>query len=189
MEKKKWNGKYKIIYADPPWSYNCWKGKDSRTADSHYKVMDTDKICSMGVSKICDDKECVLFMWTTAPFFQDAFRVIESWGFVYKTVAFTWVKKNKKSDSLFYGMGHYTRANAEFCLMAIKKGTKAPKVINKSVHSVVISNVEEHSKKPDEVRKRIVELFGNIPRVELFAREKKKGWHVFGNEVDSDVKI
>lgn len=88
---------------------------------------------------------------------------------------------------MFWGLGHYTRANAEFCLLAIKKGAKAPKVLSKSVHSICISKIEEHSKKPDEIRERIVELFGNIPRIELFARSKEPGWHVFGNEVESDV--
>lgn len=184
----KWCGKYKIIYADPPWGYNCWKGKETRTADSHYDVMSLDDICALDVSSICDD-ECALFIWVTCPFLESVFRVIDSWGFEYKTVAFTWVKQNKKSDSLFWGLGHYTRANAEYCLLCKKKGGKMPKVVNRAVHSVIISSIEGHSKKPDEARDRIVQLFGNIPRIELFAREKVKGWHCFGNEVESNIEL
>lgn len=165
------------------------ENKESRTADSHYNTMSLEEICNIKVKEICDEDECVLFMWVTAPFFESAFKVIDAWGFEYKTVAFTWIKENKKSKSLFWGLGHYTRANAEFCLLAIKKGAKAPKVLSKSVHSVCISKIEEHSKKPDEIRERIVELFGNIPRIELFARSKEPGWHVFGNEVESDVNL
>lgn len=95
-------------------------------------------------------------------------------------------KKNRISDSLFWGLGYWTRANAEICLLAAKGN---PKRINKGVHSVVISRIERHSKKPDEVRDRIVILMGDLPRIELFAREKANGWDVWGNEIESDIEI
>lgn len=110
---------------------------------------------------------------------QEAFEVLKAWGFTYKTVAFVWVKQNKVSDSLFWGMGYWTRANAEICLIATK-GT--PKRKSRSVHQVILSHIEEHSKKPDEVRKRIVELCGDVPRIELFARQAAEGWDCWGNE-------
>ena len=104
---------------------------------------------------------------------------------MYKTIGFTWVKKNKKSDSLFWGMGYYTRANTELCLLATKG--KPLRRVSRSVHQVVESPVREHSRKPDEVRGRIIRLFGNLPRIELFARQKTEGWDVWGNEVQSDL--
>lgn len=105
---------------------------------------------------------------------------MQEWGFIYKTCGFTWIKKNRKSDSLFWGLGYWTRANAELCLI----GTKGnPKRVSKSVHQVIMSPIREHSRKPDEARKRIVELMGDIPRIELFARQEFEGWDCWGNEV------
>jgi len=106
--------------------------------------------------------------------------LIEKWGFKYKTVAFTWVKKNKKADSLFWGMGFWTRANTELCLLATKG---SPKRVSASVHSVIYSPIREHSRKPDEARDKIVQLMGDIPRIELFARQKVEGWDCWGDEV------
>ena len=114
------------------------------------------------------------------PKLNECFDLISSWGFEYKTCAFTWIKTNKKSDSLFWGMGRWTRANPEVCLLAAK-GT--PKRLSASVHSVVMSPIREHSRKPDEVRDRIVELVGDLPRIELFARQRVDGWDAWGNEV------
>ena len=94
---------------------------------------------------------------------------------------------NKKSDTPFVGMGYYTRANNEICLLATKG--KPLKRVSKCVKQVVISKIREHSQKPDEVRERIVELFGDLPRVELFARQKTRGWDVWGNEVESDIVL
>lgn len=178
--------KYNIIYADPPWSYKTYseKGK-THSAEKHYPTMSIEDIKSLPVSEIAD-KDCVLFMWTTFPCLKQAFDVLECWGFEYKTVAFVWIKQNKISDSLFWGMGYWTRSNSEICILATKGH---PKRINNSVHQVVISHIEQHSKKPDEIRERIVTLMGNIPRVELFARQKTIGWDAWGNEVESDVDL
>ena len=125
-------------------------------------------------------KDCALFLWATFPNLLEAFSVIKAWGFTYKTVAFVWVKQNRKTPSLFWGLGYWTRANAEICLLATKG---QPKRQNAGVHQVIISPVEEHSKKPDVVRERIVELMGDVPRVELFARQSVPGWDAWGNEV------
>ena len=96
------------------------------------------------------------------------------------------MKKNKKSDSFFWGLGYWTRSNSEICLLATKGN---PKRISKSVHQVCDARIMQHSKKPDEIRNRIVQLMGDIPRIELFAREKAEGWHVWGDEVDSDINL
>jgi len=97
-----------------------------------------------------------------------------------------WVKRNKKSPTWFWGMGRWTRANAELCLLATHG---KPKRINAGVHSVIDTPIEAHSKKPDEARKRIVKLCGDLPRIELFARQKTEGWDVWGNEIESTNKI
>ena len=107
---------------------------------------------------------------------------MEAWGFSYKTVAFTWVKENWKSPGLFWGLGYWTRANAEVCLLATRG---SPKRQSAAVHQVILSPVEQHSKKPDAVRERIVTLMGDVPRVELFAQQETLGWDVWGNEVSS----
>lgn len=173
--------KYKLIYCDPPWEYLTYskKGK-GRSAESHYPTMPKTEIQKLPVPSI-SAKGSVLFLWVTAPCIFEGFELIEKWGFTYKTVAFTWIKQNRKSDGLFTGMGYYTRANAEFCLLATRGKILERK--SHAVHSVVVSHIEEHSKKPDEVRKRIVQLFGELPRIELFARQHAEGWDCWGNEV------
>ena len=178
--------KYNIIYADPPWEYKVYSDKGKgRSADKHYPTMPLKKICALPVGELAEN-DCVLLMWTTVPLLQKCFSVIAAWGFTYKTVAFVWIKQNRKSDGLFWGMGHWTRANAEFCLLATKGH---PKRVSAAVHQVILSHVEEHSKKPEEARKRIVSLLGDLPRIELFARQKTDGWDVWGNEVSCDVSI
>ena len=173
--------KYNIIYADPPWAFKAWgENGNGRSAERHYPTMNKEDIQNLPIPKICE-KDCVLFLWVTAPCLEQGLELIRAWGFIYKTVAFTWIKKNKKSDSLFTGMGYYTRSNAEFCLIATK-GKILPRKSH-DVHSVVCTHIERHSKKPDEVRKRIVRLFGDIPKIELFARERSDGWDCWGNEV------
>jgi len=128
--------------------------------------------------------DCILFMWATYPNLKQAFELIEAWGFTYKTVAFTWAKKNKNVDSFFMGLGFWTRANPEICLLATKGN---PKRISKSVKNLVISKIREHSRKPDEVREYIVNLMGDLPRIELFARQKVDGWDAWGNEIDGVI--
>lgn len=172
--------KYNIIYADPPWSYRDKAVSGNRGASFKYPTQSKEWIQNLPVSDIADN-DCSLFMWATAPQMPVAFDVIKSWGFEYKTVAFTWVKTNKKSnETLFFGMGNWTRANSEFCLLATKG---KPKRINASVHSVIISPIARHSEKPNETRKRIIRLMGDLPRIELFAREQREGFDVWGNEV------
>lgn len=115
---------------------------------------------------------------------QRAIRVLEAWGFVYKTAAFVWIKKNRKNGGNFWGMGAYTRANAEVCLLGVSQGLKArERVRSHRVHQVIEAPFEGHSKKPDETRRRIVELLGDVPRLELFARDRAPGWDAWGNEV------
>ena len=170
-------GQYNIILADPPWSYNG--NLPQRKPHPHYKTLETIEIANMPVKTIAGDNSC-LFLWATFPKLPDALEVMNAWGFEYKTCAFVWIKQNKSGDGLFWGMGGWTRANAEICLLGIRG---EPKRENADVHQVIMSPIEEHSKKPDEIRNRIVSLCGNLPRVELFCRNPIVGWDSWGDEI------
>lgn len=173
--------RYSIIYADPPWQFKTYSNKGKgRSAERHYPTMTKTEIQQLPIDRISAD-DSVLLLWVTAPCLIEGLDLIRAWGFSYKTVAFTWVKQNKKSDSFFTGMGYYTRSNAEFCLLATKGKVLERK--SHSVSSVLCTHIERHSKKPDEARERIVTLFGDIPRIELFARQHSDGWDCWGNEV------
>ena len=172
------NKKYNIIYADPPWSYQDKALAGNRGAVCKYSVMNIDEIKSLPVKDLADD-DCILFMWVTYPKLNECFEVIKSWGFEYKTVAFTWVKKYKNGDN-FMGMGRWTRANAEICMLSTKG---KPKRISASVRQIIESIPERHSKKPNIVRDKIIELCGDLPKIELFARERINGWDAWGNEI------
>jgi N6-adenosine-specific RNA methylase IME4 len=178
--------KYEVIYADVPWKYQDRAQAGNRGAEFKYPCMSTKDICSLPVSSLAADN-CALFFWATMPMIPDAMKVIDSWGFKYKTNAFTWIKMNKKAtDTVFWGMGHYTRANTELCFLATRGKVKR---VSSSVHSVIMSPIEGHSKKPDEARSRIVKLMGDVPRIELFARQAPSGWDVLGNEVGDGMDI
>jgi N6-adenosine-specific RNA methylase IME4 len=175
--------KYQIIYADPPWDYND-QGCQGTMAN-HYKGMKLNDICSLPIRKIVDEN-CVLFLWATYPMLKEALQVIEAWGGSYKTIAFQWLKLNPKSKTPFYGLGRWTRGNTEPCLLATYG---KPKRISKSVFQLIQESRTKHSEKPKIVRNKIIELVGDLPRIELFAREKIEGWDVWGNEVDSDIDL
>ena len=184
MKEVPFTKKYKIIYADPAWSYDD-KSLNRGGAERHYRTMPVEDIMQLDIQSISDD-DCILFMWATFPKLQEALDVIKAWGFTYKTNAFTWVKRNKIADSLFWGMGRWTRSNAEICLLAVKG---KPTRIGKGVHSVIESPIGSHSAKPEETRDRIIKLMGDLPRIELFSRNNCDGWDVWGNEVKSDISL
>lgn len=172
--------KYKIIYADPPWSYDSGvspTGGIWGLAKDHYQTMNLDEIISLPINQIADD-DCFLFLWCVFPQLQEALDLIKSWGFEYKTVAFTWIKKNPNGSN-FIGMGWYTRANAEICLIARRGKIK---VIDNSVKQIIETTYKNHSQKPSIVRNKIIQLCGDLPRIELFARTKVHGWDTWGND-------
>lgn len=189
--------KYQIIYADPPWSYNSrmalGKGAKRSSAEDYYDVMTLGDICNLPVNDIADT-DCVLFIWVTMPKIFESIKVIEAWGFEYKTCAFTWVKRNKifsqkryeeRGIDDFMGQGRWTRGNAELCLLATKG---SPKRLSAKVRQIIHTPIQEHSKKPNEARERIIELVGDLPRIELFARQKISGWDCWGNEINGEDK-
>ena len=177
--------KYNVIYADPPWSFKTYsdKGKD-RSPENHYNVMTLNDICNLPVNKIANDNS-VLLMWVIDPLLDKAFKVIDAWGFKYKTVGFTWAKTNRKSMGFFTGLGYWTRGNPEMCLLATKG---KPKRLSKSVPQLVVEQRREHSRKPDIMYNHIENLLEG-PYIELFARTRRNNWDSWGNQLDKFNKI
>lgn len=175
--------KYSIIYADPPWKYNSRANHKTRFrggAEGHYPLMTMQEIKSLPIEKLPADNS-VLFLWCTFPYLNEQIKLFEHWGFKYKTLGFSWLKQNPKNKKLFFGVGYYAKSNCEICLMGIK-GKMKP--VSNKVSSAILAPRREHSRKPDEARNRIVELFGDLPRIELFARQQADGWDCWGNEVE-----
>ncbi len=187
--------KYKIIYADPAWSYSDKRKGSLGGAENHYSCMSIEDIKNLKIADIADEN-CILFIWVVFPMLQEGLDVIKAWGFEYKTLGFSWIKTNEKSGTPFFGIGHYTKSNCEVCLIGIKG---KPEIKSNSISSCVIDVLGEHSAKPDIVREKIVELMGDVPRVELFARDngnknlwgknRMEGWDTWGNEVKKDLEI
>lgn len=173
--------KYSVIYADPPWAYLWGKGKNGGyfSPEKHYNTMSTEEICSLeNIIRKIRDRNCALFIWATMPCLPDVFKVISAWGFKYKTCAFTWVKIRKDGQPLS-GMGSYTKANAELCLLAMRGHIKS---VDKTVPQILMHRRLGHSVKPDEIMKRIERLFGaDVSRIELFARRSVDGWDRWGD--------
>jgi N6-adenosine-specific RNA methylase IME4 len=182
--------KYNIILADPPWRFKNWSmGELAKLGEkwarangrSPYNCLNDQDIYNLPIQNITD-KNCILFLWATYPKLCEALNTIKAWGFTYKTVAFTWVKTCKKATNKFhFGLGYWTRGNPEICLLATKG--KIHRISN-LVANLVVSPLEGHSKKPEIIRSKIVDLVGDLPRVELFARQTCKGWDSIGNEID-----
>jgi N6-adenosine-specific RNA methylase IME4 len=174
--------KYGVILADPPWSFRNWSAKGTgRNAVSHYDCLDLPALAALPIRDLAADN-CALFLWTTDPLVPRAFELIRAWGFEYKTVGFYWVKLNKaaKHDAdYFTGLGYWTRANPEQCLLATRG---KPSRQAKDVKRLIVAKRREHSRKPDCVRERIERLVAG-PYLELFARETKSGWDCWGDQV------
>lgn len=180
-------GKYGAILADPPWSFECWSGKGTdRAADNHYQTQSIDWLESLPISQIAAT-DCVLFIWVCWPTLPEALTLIEKWGFKYKTCAFAWIKADVSTIDMFseekdayMGLGYWTRANSEMCLLATRG---KPKRLNADVRQGIIAPRREHSRKPDGIHERIERLVAG-PYLELFGRQKRKNWTVWGNQTD-----
>lgn len=172
--------KFQIVLADPPWEYRDKASAGERGSSYKYPILDIEEIKALPVKKIID-RNCALFLWCPPPHMNICIDVMNAWGFKFVTKAFCWVKRNKKSDSWFWGLGHYTRANTEDCWLGMRGRLERKSA---SVHQVFDDAVMKHSEKPKGVRDRIVGLFGDLPRIELFATERDKGWVSLGLEID-----
>jgi len=174
--------RYGVIYADPPWLFRCRSAKGTgRSAVSHYDCLEYGELAALPVADVAA-KDCVLLLWVPDPMFPRGINLIEAWGFEYKTVGFYWVKLNslaKHAANYFTGMGYWTRANPEICLLATRG---RPLRLAKDVPRLVVEPRRQHSRKPPIVRERIERLVGG-PYLELFARETKPGWDCWGDQV------
>lgn len=172
-------GKYNIIYADPAWKQ--WEG-GYKDPVQHYDTMDLADIIKIPVSDIAADN-CILFLWSTFPNLKEAMEVMEKWGFNYSTVGFVWIKSKKDKTGFAFGTGAWTRANAELCLIGLKGSIKRK---DNTISQIIYEPRSKHSEKPNIVRKKIIQLVGDLPRIELFARQKEEGFEVWGNEAPKE---
>jgi N6-adenosine-specific RNA methylase IME4 len=177
------------ILADPPWHFAVWsleKTGRARHPSTHYQTMSTAELIALPIGELAAE-DCVLFVWISWPMLEHALELIGAWGFKYKTCAFAWIKADNTQPDLFAGdmpadmkLGYWTRANSEVCLLATRG---KPKRLDAGVRQGIIEPAREHSRKPDGVHGRIERLVAG-PYLELFARRRRPGWTIWGNEVD-----
>jgi len=172
---------YNIIYADPAWPFDNYSAKgESRNPNRHYGTLSIDQIKALPVGHLAAP-DCGLFLWVTDPLLDRGIEVMKTWGFTYKTVAFTWAKRTRRDTGWHMGTGYTTRSNPEICLLGVMGALPRRSA---AVRQLIVEPVREHSRKPDRVPDDIVRLYGDLPRVELFARTQRPGWDVWGNEVE-----
>ena len=189
---------YQVIYADPPWKFGTYSQKGlGRSAEAHYDCMTIEDICSLKIEEYAAPNR-VLFLWVTDPLLREGLRVIDAWGFIYKTVGFYWAKCGKHDTpntpntpntltaplTWPIGTGYWTRANPELCLLATRG---SPRRKNYDVPKLIVSPRREHSRKPAEAYDRIERLCDG-PYLELFARETRPGWDSWGREVSQNYQ-
>ena len=176
---------YQIIYADPPWEYkssdclaknSCLSGKYKKP----YEYIHLKDLKNLPIQNIAD-KNCLLFMWSTSPKLNEAIDLGKVWGFKYSTVVFVWDKQRTLP-------GSYTNTQVELCLIFKKGKIPTPRGSRKE-RQFLSENRREHSRKPDTIRDRIVKMFPTQNKIELFARQKTKGWTCMGSEISGkDIK-
>jgi N6-adenosine-specific RNA methylase IME4 len=180
------NNQFGVIYADPPWHFKNFSEKGTgRNAVAHYDCLDFEQLKRIDVGAWAA-RDCVLFLWATDPLLPKALELIEAWGFRYKTVGFYWVKTNRRvdlnalgPDDFFTGLGYWTRANAEQCLLATRGN---PPRLAKDVRRLIVEPRREHSRKPEQIYERI-ERLARGPYLEVFARQTRPGWRAWGDQV------
>lgn len=180
--------KYSIIYADPPWAYLWGTGVQGGnfSPEKHYVTMQTKDICMLPIKNLRDNN-CVLALWATGPCLPDALQVMNAWGFKYKTVLFTWIKQNPKAHTIVCGAGSYTRSACEYVLLGMRGHIK--RISTTVISQVIFYPRLGHSKKPPIIKNHLISLFGDLTRIELFARDQTEGWDVFGNEVEGSINL
>ena len=201
------NKKYQVIYADPPWHYNNssfvllkgeegkgghWQGKkkDNKGTNNDkeklYPTLSIDELKALPIKEIAD-KDCALFMWTTDTHLPHTFEILKAWGFKYSCIAFVWEKQTNKGNPVNM-LAPWTLKSYEICLLATR-GTMGKYRKDKTIRQMVKSERIRHSQKPQQVADRIVSMFPDCPRIELFARDAKPGWDVWGNEIENTIEI
>lgn len=182
--------KYNIIYVDPPWHFSKGvyqdNGRTDREMKDQYHTETKAGIEGLYIKGISQD-DAALFLWVTDSHLIDGIDLIKKWGFKYRTIAFIWHKVTKNGKTCA-NVGAWTMKNCEICLLGVKGNMLQHKKVN-NIFQIVIEERTKHSRKPEKVRQNIELLFGDLPRIELFARNKSEGWDVWGNEVDSDIDL
>lgn len=183
-------GDYNVVYADPAWKFKLRgkRGADDRSPERHYVTMTVKEMAILPVREVVA-KDCFCFMWTSGTYLQKAMALLGQWGFTYSTIVFTWVKLKPGMGTQAFmtekdftmGLGYSSRKNTEIVLLG-RRGH--PKRVAKNVRELIFAERREHSRKPDETRHRILQLAGDVPRLEMFAREQTEGWDAWGNEID-----
>lgn len=179
--------KYTLIYADPPWSYRDKANDGERGAGHKYQTMTVQDICRLPVWDLAAES-CLLAMWWVPTQPLEALKVMDAWGFRLMTMkGFTWHKTNKRKGNSAIGMGHMTRANSEDCLFAVRG--KLPLRIDASICQHITAPRMDHSAKPPVIRDKLVQLLGDVNRIELFSRDNTDGWDVWGNQCNSSLEL
>lgn len=171
--------KYNIILADPPWEYS--DKATSGACNNHYNTLSYDELKKLKVTNI-SDKDCFLLMWVTFPQMEIAMKLFNDWGFKYKTILFLWIKTTN-DGKYHYSIGNYTRSNSEVLLLG-RKG-KLP-ILYKNYSQLIFSKRRKHSQKPDVIYTNIERMFGDVKKIELFSRNHREGWDVWGNEIPKE---
>ncbi len=201
---------YTLIYCDPPWKYNNRANHKTRFrggVHGHYAVMSMDAIAALPMARLAA-RPAALAMWCTFPYLDQQIQLFRHWGFPYRTQLATWIKLNPRGydlpmddptyraeksyvrypgdglyHSVFFGVGHYSKSNAEVLLLGMRGQVPTQ---TDTLSSVLLAPRREHSRKPDETYTLLEALFGDVPRVELFARHMRPGWDAYGNQLASD---
>ena len=180
--------KYQIIYADPPWHFENYvkeKKEGIVRPPLPYFTLSNQEIIDLPIKEILDEN-AILFLWCVDSRIPILKELMESWGFKYKTVGFVWNKVTKNGLSVNANLGKYTRKSCEYCFI----GTKGKCLAKKHTQNQYYPEPKrKHSQKPDAIRDMIINMCGDLPRIELFARNKTEGWDIWGNEIESDIKL
>lgn len=191
IDEKYLTNEYNVIYIDPPWSYYNDMSVDYGVTTVRgvrrppYSVLSTDDIKALPINKVAAD-DCFMFIWTTDYHLYKCLQIIEHWGFEYKTIGFAWQKLNNKNEPVTFTGAYTLKSGIELCLLATK-GNPKKFLKSRKVRALVTEKRGRHSEKPIEVRRRIDELVGDVPKIEIFARTRHPNWDAWGNELDVDL--
>lgn len=178
--------KYDVILADNPWNFKTYGKSNARTPQAKYQTMTIDEMKALPIGDLAADN-CALFFWVVdwmKPSVCES--VVESWGFTYRTRAWTWIKSKPSGFGFHVGRGYYTQSNPEDCWLCVKGSMP---VTDRSVSSVIYAPVRDHSHKPDEQYGKVERLYPGMKYLELFARRRHPGWDAFGNQVVDSIVL
>jgi N6-adenosine-specific RNA methylase IME4 len=175
-------GGFGLVMADPPWSFDNWSAAGERkNAKAHYACSGLDWIKALPVAELAG-RDCLLWLWATNPMLPQALAVMSAWGFTFKTSGH-WSKRNPETGKLAFGTGYILRCAGEPFLI----GTRGNPRTTRSTRSVIEGRAREHSRKPEEAFAAAEALIPDARRLELFSRQERPGWTVWGDETGKFV--